>query len=79
MMRMEQMREEGHGRGCISGQLLPIPIASMQNQRILWNHSTRASYPEVRKRRGGNDNQAAVRPMTRRWGLYEGLGTKRKG
>lgn len=39
----------------------------------------RASYPEVKKRRGGNDNQAAVRLMTRRWGPYEGLGTKRKG
>lgn len=39
----------------------------------------RASYPEVRKRKGGNDNQAAVRPVTGRWGPYEGLGMKRKG
>lgn len=40
---------------------------------------TRASYPEVRKRRGGNDNRAGVRPMTRRWGPCEGLGMNRKG
>lgn len=40
MRRMGQMSEEGHGRDYISGQLLPIPKAIMQNQRILWNDST---------------------------------------
>lgn len=43
MVRMGQVSEEGHGRGCISGQLLPTPIASMQNQRIPWNDSTAES------------------------------------
>lgn len=48
MVRMGQVSEEGHGRGCISGQLLPTPIASMQNQRIPWNDST----PESKLPRG---------------------------
>lgn len=48
----EDEDEREHGRGYVSGWLLPDFIACIKKQRIFWSSNTRTSDPGVRKRRG---------------------------